>query len=138
MSYQTILLLSGLVLGISNVLSKELSKKGFKSHVYTSASNLMSAIISLPFIFYQFYISRSPYIWLLIIISVIIYGFSTTFSFKAYKRIDASTVSIIHKLSVVVAALIGIFFLNEVYTTKKYFGLFLIFISSVVILYEGK
>ena len=135
---QFILLLASCAVGTTFILNKKIAAKHFSAATNTSAITITSAIVALPLLFVHFYASTSLWTWLLIFLSVTVYGIGNYFGFRAYKETDASIVGIINKSSVVLTALLGIFLLHEGYTDKKYIGLFLILLSNIVILFEKK
>jgi len=138
MNSQLLLIFASFIGGLTYVLNKKITKSNFDSATYTALMAFCYTVFALPLLLIQFHVSLSPYYWFLVLVSITFYGFSVFFSFKAYKTTDASVVSIIHKLSLVFTALIGIFILGELYSANKYFGLILVFLSSVVLIYDGK
>lgn len=133
-----ILILASIAIGLTYIVNKKLAHGKFNASTFTFLISYVNAFISIPLVFVNFYVTKNPSLWLLIFISALTFGLSSYFSFKAYKISDASTVSLIHKLNVVLAAVIGILFLNEKYSQLSYVGLLLIVLSNLFILYNGK
>jgi len=133
-----ILILASVAIGLTYVVNKKLSHGKFSASTFTFLISYVNAFISIPLLFINFYITKNPFLWLLILVSALTFGLSSYFSFKAYKISDASTVSLIHKLNVVLAAVVGILFLREKYSSLSYIGLLLIVISNLFIIYDGK
>jgi len=135
-----ILIIASIAIGLTYIVNKKLSHGKFNASTFTCLISYVNAIISIPLLllFINFYITKNPLLWLLILISALTFGLSSYFSFRAYKIADASTVSLVHKLNVVLAAIIGILFLNEKYSFLSYVGLSLIVISNLFIIYDGK
>jgi len=133
-----ILILASVAIGLTYIVNKKISHEKFNASTFTFLISYVNAFISIPLLFFNFYITENPSLWVLIIVSAATYGFSSYFSFKAYKIADASTVSLVHKLNVVFAAVVGILFLSENYSNLSYFGLLLIVISNLFIIYDGK
>jgi uncharacterized membrane protein len=132
-----ILFLSGLASGIVYILDKKISEGKHQADAFTILTLSLNVIVSLPLFFVNFYISSDKWVWVMIIFSGLAYGLSRVFLYKAYQNSDASSVGIIHKLNIVVGALFGIIILHESYSYLAYLGLFLILISSVLVLYKG-
>jgi transporter family protein len=130
--------LAGLFSGISQLINKRLVKTGFSSKTYTVVIMLFNAFLAIPLLFYKFHIPTSLYYWVLVIISITSFAFSVLFGFKAYKTTDVSVVSIVYRLNIVLIAIVGIIFLGERYSLSAYFGLLLIFISSILFAFEGR
>ena len=124
--------------GIVYVLDKKISNGVHQADAYTILTLSLNVIISLPLLMVNFFMSSNPWVWLMIIVSGAAYGISRVFIYKAYQNSDASNVGIIHKLTIVTGALLGIIIFNEKYSFVSYIGLALIVISSVLILYTGK
>ncbi|MCX6706291.1 MAG: EamA family transporter [Candidatus Woesebacteria bacterium] len=133
-----ILILASMAIGLTYIVNKKLSHGKFDASTFTFLISYVNAIISIPLLFFNFYVSKNPFLWLLILVSALTFGLSSYFSFKAYKITDVSTVSLVHKLNVVLAAVIGILFLSEKYSSLSYIGLLLIVISNLFIVYDGK
>jgi transporter family protein len=132
------LIISSFAIGLVAVLNKKLSGTGHKSSTYTLVIAIVSTLLSVPLLFYRFKVPGLWGFWLLAVVSAATFGLSNMFSYKAYKLTDASVVSLIHRLSIVVAVILGITVLGEIYTPGAYLGLILIIVSSVIILYEDK
>jgi len=133
-----ILIIASIAIGLTYIVNKKLSHSKFNASTYTFLISYVNALISIPLLFFNFYISKNPSLWILILISTLTFGLSSYFSFKAYKLADASTVSLVHKLNVALAAVIGILFLYERYSYLSYVGLSLIVVSNLFIVYDGK
>ena len=133
-----LLFIASSAVGLTYIVNKKLSRSRFNASTYTFLLAYVNAVISIPLLFFDFYITRDLILWLLIFISAITFGLSSYFSFRAYKITDASTVSLVHKLNIVLAAIIGIIFLNEEYSILAYFGLLFIVISNLFLVYEGR
>ena len=133
-----LLILAGFLYGLTVIILKKIVSKKYHSTSYTTVIYCSYALFSFPLLFIDFHISTTIGPWLLVLASTIIYSISTAFSFKAYKIMDASTMSIISRLNIVFAALLGILFLKELYVGKSYIGLAFIFISALLLTYEGK
>lgn len=132
------LIISSFAIGVVAVLNKKLSGTGHGSSTYTLVVSIISTVLSIPLLFYRFKVPDFWGFWALAVISAATYGLSNMFSYKAYKLADASVVSLIHRLSIVVAVVFGIALLGEIYTPGAYLGLILIIISGIVILYENR
>lgn len=133
-----ILILASIAIGLTYIVNKKLSHGKFNASTFTFLISYVNAFISIPLLFFNFYITKNPSLWILILISALTFGLSSYFSFKAYKLADASTVSLVHKLNVALAAVIGILFLNEKYSYLSYIGLSFIVVSNLFIVYDGK
>ena len=103
-----ILIVASIAIGLTYIVNKKLSHGKFNASTFTCLISYVNAVISIPLLFINFYITKNPLLWLLILVSALTFGLSSYFSFRAYKIADASTVSLIHKLNVVLAAIIGI------------------------------
>lgn len=133
-----LLLLSaaGLFSGVSQLINKKITSKEHRSSSYTIVIMLLNALLAVPLLFFNFYVSKSPLFWLLIIISATAFAISTLFSFKAYKETDVSVVSIVYRVNIILVALAGIIFLNESFSFNSYLGLFLIFAGSIIVAFN--
>lgn len=130
------LFLSGIILGFAYVAEKKLALKNYHPATLVFLIALVSTIIGLPLLLYQFKVPTNPGYWLLTLVSVATYGIGNMYSFKAYKSMDASAVGLINRFNIVLTAIIGIVFLGEAYLTKSYLGLILIFAGSLATVYE--
>ena len=133
-----ILILASVAIGLTYIVNKKLAHEKFNASTFTFLISYVNALISFPLLFFNFYVTKNPFLWLLILVSALTFGISSYFSFKAYKIADASTVSLIHKSNIVLTAIIGILFLSEKYSPLSYLGLFLIIISTLFMVYDGK
>lgn len=133
-----ILILASIAIGLTYIVNKKLSHGKFNASTFTFLISCVNALISIPLLYSNFYITKNPSLWILILISALTFGLSSYFSFRAYKLADASTVSLVHKLNVALAAVIGILFLNEKYSYLSYIGLSFIVVSNLFIVYDGK
>lgn len=124
------------MIGVSQVINKKISGSNHHSKTHTTVVMLMNTVISVPLLFFQFSLTTSIFTWLLIVISVVVYAFSTYFGFQAYKKTDVSLVAIIQRTSIVFTALIGILLLGESYSFQAYIGLLFIFLSGIIITYK--
>ncbi len=138
MSHQVLLILASIAIGFTYLLNKKITDVKYSAASYTALQMLAASVIAFPLLFIRPHISLSPTYWLIVFISITVYGLSVFFSFKAYQNTDASVVSIIHKISVVISAILGILFLRESYTPLRYFGLFLIVGSGMLLAYNKK
>lgn len=138
LSSTLILLLASFSVGLTYIVNKKLAQTKFQPAVYAAAISLTSAVLAIPLLLYRFFASSSPATWLLILVSVATFSLSLLFRFKALKETDASVVSLVGRLNMVVAALLGIFFLSEWYSYRSSVGLVLIFLSSIVLVYTGR
>lgn len=138
LSYTLLLFVASVAIGLTYVVNKQLSSSSYHPASYTFLTSLVSSFLAIPLLFYNFHISNQIGFWILALISAATFGVSSLFSFKAYKISDASSVSLIHKLNIVIAAFLGIIFLGEKYNSLAYFGLTLIFLSAFTLVYEGK
>src|SRR3989344_2191376 len=133
-----ILVVASIAIGLTYIINKKLSLGKFKASTYPFVISYVNAFISIPLLFFDFYVTKNPLLWLLIFVSALTFGLSSYFSFRAYKISDASTVSLVHKLNVVLAAVIGILFLNEKYSFLSYLGLLFIVLSNLLLVYNGR
>ncbi|MEK7543532.1 MAG: EamA family transporter [Patescibacteria group bacterium] len=133
-----ILTLASIAIGLTYIINKKLAHGKVNASTLTFVISYVNAFISIPLLFVNFSITKNPLLWLLILVSALTFGLSSYFSFRAYKLTDVSTVSLVHKLNVVVAALIGIVFLSERYSFLSYTGLILIVLSNIFLIYDGK
>jgi drug/metabolite transporter (DMT)-like permease len=138
MSQQVLLILASIAVGFTYILNKRITDIKYSATSYTALRSLTSAVVALPLLFIHPHFSLSPFYWLIVGISISVYGLSVFFSFKAYQQTDASVVSIVHKTSVVISAFLGIILLRESYSLVRYFGLFLITTSGMLLAYNKK
>jgi len=131
-----LLFLAGLLSGLAQLLSKKLVLSNHQSTTYTTVVMLINAIISIPLLFYRFYMSLSIIYWLLILTSVLAFAFSTYFSYQAYKHADVSIVCILQRLNIVLVAVFGVLILQEEFTSKSVIGLSLIFLGGILLVME--
>jgi len=125
-------------MGMVYLLEKQISLDKYHPATILIAISLIGSIFAAPLLFYKFQIPTEPKYWTIGIISMLVYGVGSLFEFKAYKSVDASTLSLIGKLNIVIAAIIGIILFKDTYGLSGYIGLMLIIIGSVVVLYEKK
>jgi len=133
-----ILSIASIATGFTYILDKKLSLSNHKAETFAFLTSIANAFIAIPLLFINFYISTDINIWVLIFISCAVFGLSRYFIYKAYQTTDVSIVSIIHKLNIVVGALLGIIIFKEQYSLLAYLGLTLIVLSSILILYKGR
>ena len=74
---------------------------------------------------------------ILIICAVVLYGFYERTHFSARKEVDASSFSIIFRLTTVIAFIGSILFLHEFITLNKFIGGSLIIGASFLLLYKN-
>ncbi len=131
-----ILFLSGISLGFAYILEKKLAQKKFHPATLVVLVAAMSALISSPLLLYQFKVAHTWPYWILALGSIIAYGLGNLFAFKAYALVNASVVGLINRLNIVFTVFIGILFLAETYRARSYFGLLLILIGSLMVVYK--
>ncbi|OGG04324.1 hypothetical protein A2Z33_04215 [Candidatus Gottesmanbacteria bacterium RBG_16_52_11] len=134
----TLLIYSGLAVGVVAVLNKRLAGGRHAAIAYSAAFALLNTVFTLPFLLFEFRMPVDPVWWALTITSVIAFAVTLTLGFAAYKTTDVSVVNIIYRLSIVMTALAGLIFLGEQYTPVRYLGLFLVFAGSVAVLFKEK
>ena len=119
MSHQVLLILASV--GYWFYLSSiKITDVKYSAGSYTALRSLTDSILHSPSFIHP-HISVYPLYWLIVIISVSVYGLSVFCSFKAYQKTDASIVNIIHKISVVISAILGILFLVN---STRFFSIF--------------
>lgn len=133
-----ILTLASIAIGLTYIINKKLTHGKVNASTLTFVISYVNAFISIPLLFVNFSITKNPLLWLFVFVSALTFGLSSYFSFRAYKLTDASTVSLVHKLNVVIAALIGIIFLSERYSFLSYIGLILIALCNIFLIYDRK
>jgi uncharacterized membrane protein len=131
------LTISSLAGGAIYLINKKLTDHSPDASAFTLTTSFGSALLSLPLLLFVQNFSLNSFTAFLVIVSTGTYGLSKFFSFKAYQYTDASLVSIIHKLNLVIVALLGVIFLKESYSTIKIIGLILITLSNIVIFWRG-
>lgn len=131
-----ILVCSGILLGIKYVLEKRLSAEKYHPATFVVLITSISAILATTLLLYQFRFPSHILYWMLTITSVVAWGLGYLFSFKAYRKLDASTVGLISRLSILITALLAILLLKERYTFLSYIALGLIFVGSSLIVFE--
>lgn len=131
-----ILFCSGILLGISYVLEKKLVVEKFHPATFVVLISSVSTLLSLPLLLYQFKTPIYLLYWILTIGSVIAYGLGFLCSIKAYRKIDASTVGLVSRLNIIITALLAILLLKERYSFISYIALGLIFVGSLLIVFE--
>jgi drug/metabolite transporter (DMT)-like permease len=136
MSPNLFLALAGLLKGYVYIFNKQLALDKYHAATYTAVIQLVSGVLALPLLLYHFQIPRFPQYWLLAITSISIYGLGFFFSIKAYKLIDASVVGLIQRFKILIAALLGITLLAEIYTVKSYLGLFFVLTGALFIVFD--
>jgi uncharacterized membrane protein len=131
-----LLVFAGIFLGFVYLIEKKLSLDKFHPATILITLSILNAVIAIPLLFYHPKIPSDLSYWLTTILSILVYGIATIFSYKAFQKIDVSTVGLIGKLSIVITTICGIVFLKEIYTLQAYFGLILILIGAFVVMYE--
>lgn len=130
--------LAGIAQGIASVIRKHSSTTEHRATTIATTTMLINAALSIPLLFYQFRLPTDPTTWVLVIFSIGIFALSSAFFFKSYQHADLSVVTILHRSSIIYIAAIGIIFLHERLSLIGLFGLFLLFVGSASVLYEGK
>lgn len=134
------LLIASSITGLLYVLNKTLTikSKSQSSEVITASTAYVRALIAIPLLFIQPFFSTNPLTWALIGLSTLAFGLSSYFSFQAYKRIEVSVISVIHRFNIIFTAIAGILIFSETYSLLGIIGLILIFTASIAVIYEGK
>jgi len=133
-----LLIVIGAFMGMVYLLEKKISFDKYHPATILIAISLIGSIFAVPLLFYKFQIPTEPKYWIVGIASMLVYGIGSLFEFKAYKSVDASTLSLVGKLNIVIAAIIGILLFKDTYMIGGYIGLILIIVGSIVVLYEKK
>lgn len=123
---------------IYGILSKILSLKSKYPNAFSAIYYLLTALISLIFIFFQpskiFLHTLSTNTIILTILSFIIWGIFGKVEFLSRKKVEASILPIIVKIAPIVTFLISMIFFKEKITIGKAIALILILIANILVL----
>ena len=132
-----LLVITGLVSGISQIVNKRLSGSGHQSSVHAATILTFNALMAIPFLFYGFAMPTTLRTWIMIVISAVLYTLSYKFYFLTHKHADVSLGIVVRRLSIVFSALLGIVFLKEHIDLSGWFGLVLILLSGIIVTLDG-
>ncbi len=136
-AFQLIILsLGGLAIGIVSIIFKKLAHLKFHPTTFVLAQHILLTLFAAPLLFYQLKLATSATIWIIAIISISSFAIGFTLNFKALKLIDASAVALIRRLSIPIAAILGLIILSQTLTFKSIIGLILITFGAIIILYQ--
>lgn len=135
-------LLSALIFAVQDLLMRVLAVKSDIPRAFSVVFNLWGAFFAiLAFIIQGGSFSQlsklTPLNILFISSTIILYGLYERYQFSARKGINASSLSIIFRLSTVIAFIGSIVFLREVLTINKIIGATLIIGASGLLLYKN-
>jgi drug/metabolite transporter (DMT)-like permease len=128
---------------VLSVLSRPFSQKSEDPRAMSVVFNL-SAILMTIIIFFatgqhrNFQLTTNPSAWLGLGTGVLFYGLYERVRFFSSKYMEASMLTIVGTLSVVIAFVISIFLYDEKLTFMKLAGAFFILSSIVVVSFNGK
>lgn len=131
-------IIAGILYGITESLNKNITEKKYSATSYCFIQWILNSFIyAIPFFLFGSLPKETiAYIYLLFIILFINLG--NIFVYKAYKTEDISNLSILARISLIIAFFSGIFLLDERLTIYKLLGVLSILVGAVVIFYEGK
>jgi drug/metabolite transporter (DMT)-like permease len=130
--------LAGVSQGLANTIRKHSSTIQHRATTMTTAAMFVNSILSVPLLFYQFRLPTTVFIWLLVVLSVVMYALSFTFMFKSFQTIDLSLSTILQRSNIIFVVLIGVLLLQEHLSLVGYIGILLLFCSSVAAIYEKR
>lgn len=134
MGWLFFVLLSVVIQSFANILQRVMMK-GEKSDaisysvVFCFLLGIFFLIIAIPHGFYMPKINGSL---VFIFLSAIFWGVGTIFSFKAYKFLESSEVTILTSVRALITIIVSIIFLQEIFNVQKTFGTILI-LSSILL-----
>ena len=129
---------AGLFIGITESINKKITEEKYSVFAYSFLQVFFNMIIFGFFCVSNFVFPpiSAAYIYVIILSVFIVLG--NVFLIKAYKTEDLSIISIISRLSLVVAFIMGVILLGESATYLKLFGVLFILLGSVVLFYKKK
>jgi drug/metabolite transporter (DMT)-like permease len=131
-----LLLISGVISAIGTILCKKAASDKFSPFSFALAFQFWNIVVAIPLLLINFKIPIEPQWWLVMFASACLFTISMAFYFKAFETSDASVVSLIGRLSILVAAVGGILFNNDPFNLQILFALFLIVSGTSVICFE--
>lgn len=127
---------AGILLGFSYIVNRQISLTKFHPATLTFSYSLIGMVISAPLLFYEAIFAKSSFVWILAVISPLIFALANYSGFSAYRSLEASVVSLISRFSLVVATLLALIFLQEHLTFMSIFGLICVLTGSMVLIFE--
>ena len=128
-------LLSALFAGLTAVLAKA-GIKGIDSNLATAIRTVVILVFAWSIVFargFETLNRATPRTWLFLVLSGLATGASWLCYFRALQLGEASKVAPVDKLSVVIALVLAVLFLNEHLTWRHWVGAGLIVIGTVII-----
>jgi len=133
-----IITLAGISQGVANTIRKHLAGTGHRATTIASTIMLLDSVLSIPFLFYEFRVSSDPVIWLMTVASVMAFALSLALLIKSYQLLDLSFATILQRSDILFIAAIGALTLGERLSVVKTAGIFFLFISVLIIMYEKR
>lgn len=131
--YILLALLSGMIVGFWNTLTKKVSSNysEFQMMFMDGSSTLIVSLLGI--VIFNESIPSVPNIipWLWILLFAVAMISSSYFLIRGFKNIDAQTGSLILPMELVFASIFGYLFLGEVLAPNVYFGGLLIFLAAI-------
>lgn len=128
-------LLSALFAGLTAVLAKA-GVKGIDSNLATAIRTVVILVFAWSIAFFRGFETlgrATPRTWLFLVLSGLATGASWLCYFRALQLGEASKVAPVDKLSVVIAMILAVLFLNEHLTWRHWVGAGLIVTGTVII-----
>lgn len=133
-----LIILSGVLAGITEVLMKKGTEEKFRSESYLFVMVVLGAIFSLPFFLFDPKVPTSFWPWLWILITSIGYVFGNIFLISSYKLEDLSNIVLVSRVSIVISFFAGVLLFQEKFGGNKVLGIVLILIAILSIFWERK
>lgn len=117
------------------ILSRKLAVKSENPRALSIVFNTISSFIALMlFSFEKLWFKPAPfYIWILFFVAVILYAIFEGTQFYGRKYVDASTNSIVSRLTTIISVLVSFVFLREAITVGKIVAILLIMAGTYLV-----
>ncbi|MBI3888161.1 EamA family transporter [Candidatus Microgenomates bacterium] len=133
-----LLLISGFVSAFGFLLCKKASSDKFNPFSFALAFQFWNLVIAAPLMLIGFGIPTDPLWWLVMFASAALFTLSMALNFKTFETTDASVVSLIARLSIITASVLGIILTKEVINLQVFFALILVILGTSTVCFEGK
>lgn len=129
-------IIAGILSTISNLAGRYVLRGDKDAWAFSFYFSFFGALISLPFMLFQFRVAHSFSLWLLILFVGALIVLQNLLIFKSTNRLEASIGGAIVKFRLVWVFLFGIFLLHELFSWEKMIGTILTISAGLVIIHK--
>jgi drug/metabolite transporter (DMT)-like permease len=138
MDWLIFVIAAGIFSAASNLISRYLLKGNKDSWAFSFFYSGIGAIISLPFMIWNFKMATTVGPWLLMLLVGVLIVLNNYLNFKSLRFIEPSVQGSILKMRLVWAFILGIIFLAEPFSWNKLLGTVVIILAGIIIAWKKR